>query len=448
MDARLPRALRRSGRKLLLGVCLLSLASACRKERAAPALSVQREKGFSTTPVPRENGPKLGSVANLTPIFAHPANNAVRLGYLHAGARVARSEKPIDAEGCKGGWYAIRPRGFVCLDQGATLDMTHPTLQAMALSPKLEAALPYTYAKVQKATELYSVDREHPGRVKATSKLPRHSRIAVVGSWSAKDAHDSLLRLALLTNGSFVNAAELSPVQLPKFSGVELTEQLKLPSAFVVKRGINSWTLTGEHPEPSDPLPYHVQLELTGKYRTVQGSQYWATRTETFVRHQDVTLIRLRNTFPDFVADQEKWIDISVAMGTVVLYEGKKPVFATLASVGRDRLDDENGSASTTRGTFEIVGKHITQVELDPTRPAEGYEVYNVPWVLELSSGQLLHGAFWHDRFGIEFGPGNVQLSPADARRVWSWVDPELPPGWHAAFAEDGQKRVRVVIRT
>ncbi len=431
-----------------MSACLLGLASACRKERAAPALSVQREKGFSTTPVPPENGPKLGSVANLTPIFARPANNAARLGYLHAGARVARSEQPIDGEACKGGWYAIRPRGFVCLDQGATLNMAHPTLQAMAILPKLDQPLPYTYAKVQSATALYGVDREHPGHVKATSKLPRHSRVAVVGSWSAKDEHDSLLRLALLTNGSFVNAAELSPVQLPKFSGVELTEQVKLPFAFVVKRGVSAWTLTGEHPEPSDPLAYHVQTELTGKYRTLEGSQYWATKTAAFVRYQDVTLIRLRNTFPEFVTDQEKWIDISVAMGTLVLYEGKKPVFATLASVGRDRLDDESGSASTTRGTFEIVGKHITEVELDPTRPAEGFEVYNVPWVLELSSGQLVHGAFWHDRFGIEFGPGNIQLSPADARRVWSWVDPELPPGWHAAFAEDGQKRVRVVIRT
>ncbi|MDX2055424.1 MAG: L,D-transpeptidase [Polyangiaceae bacterium] len=437
----------RLGQKALLAA-VLSL-TACRKDHPTPALTSVEPSDFLHVPVPSEDGPKLASVANLTPIVETPGSpTPSRLGYLHAGARVARSTRPIDAPGCKGGWYAVRPRGFVCLDQGATLDLAHPTLKAMALSPKLEETLPYTYAKTNMATDLYSVDRGRPKRVKSTSKLPRHSRFAVVGSWVAKNEHDAELRLAMLPNGSFVDAATLSPVKAPDFSGVELGEQASLPLAFVVKRGVHTWALNeGEKPQTTDPLGYHQRVELTGKYRTVSGSQYWGTKDNAFVRHQDVTLIRRRNTFPDFATDNEKWIDVSVTMGTLVLYEGKKPIFATLVSVGRDRLDEE-GSASTTRGTFEIVAKHITHVELDPTRAAEGYEVYDVPWALELSSGQMIHAAFWHDRFGIEFGPGNLQLSPADAHRLWAWADPELPSGWYAAYAGVGQKRVRVVIRT
>jgi lipoprotein-anchoring transpeptidase ErfK/SrfK len=55
--------------------------------------------------------------------------------------------------------------------------------------------------------------------------------------------------------------------------------------------------------------------------------------------------------------------------------------------------------------------------------------MYDTPWTLELSSGQLMHGAYWHDRFGVEHGPGNIQLSPADARWFYQWATPEVPEG-------------------
>lgn len=426
-----------------------SLLAACGQDRPTHALTSVQAANFDNIQVPAEDGPKLAAVANLTPILNAPDSTASRAGYLHAGARVSRSEQPIEAPGCKAGWYAVRPRGFVCLDHGATLDMNHPTLGAMALEPNLLGPLPYTYAKARVTTDLYSVDRDHPGRVKTVSKLPRQSRMAVVGTWAAKDEHDTQLRLAVLPSGAFVAAANLEQARVPEFAGIELNEQLKLPLAFVVKRGVRSFKLgpNDTRPEAGDPLDFHEKVELSGRYRDLEGVQYWATNKGGYVRHQDVTLIRVRNVFPDFATEDQRWIDISVAMGTLVLYEGKKPVFATLVSVGRDRLE-EGAPAATTRGTFEIIAAHITHVELDPTHVAEGYEVYNVPWALELSSGQMLHGAFWHDRFGIEFGPGNVELAPADAHRVWAWAHPELPTGWHAAYTRDGQKRVRVVVRT
>jgi hypothetical protein len=163
------------------------------------------------------------------------------------------------------------------------------------------------------------------------------------------------------------------------------------------------------------------------------------------VRHQDVTLVRRRHAFPQFVADQ-RWIDISVATGTLVLYEGQTPVFATLVSVGADRSDPDSPHA-THLGQFTVRFKYVTGVGLEPSAFAQRVDIYDLPWALELSSGQLLHGAYWHDRFGIEHGPGNLQLSPADARRVFFWVAPRTPQSWHAVAAVSDETPTVVNVR-
>src|SRR5882757_8161616 len=138
-----PRAERGArGWSLPLARCLV----ACGSHGADPGLSkVADDQSVPQVPEPLESGPKLGAVANVTPVLERPAAGARELGYLHAGARVARAEQPYSRRGCGGGWYPVRPRGFVCATESATIDMAHPTLAAMALSPHLDKPLPYTY---------------------------------------------------------------------------------------------------------------------------------------------------------------------------------------------------------------------------------------------------------------------------------------------------------------
>jgi hypothetical protein len=431
----------------LLGVGLLSALSGCRRDAREPSLSGVEKEPLLEVPVPPADGPMLGSVKLMTPILARPEPGAARIGYLRAGARVARSVEAFSKKGCARGWYAVRPRGFVCLNEGATLDLAHPTLSAMALQPHLDEPLPYTYARATATIDSYAQAADRGLSVKRVSKLPRHSAMAIVGSWRATNEDGLELRLGLLTDGTFVEAQLLEPVAPPEFSGFALAGTESLPVAFVVKRGIRTFELTEGAPKVKGSLAFHQKLELTGRFRTVDKTQYWALKDGSHVRHQDITLVRSRHTFPEFVTDDAKWIDVSVATGTMVLYEGKKPCWVTLVSVGRDRLAEASSTAVTKRGTFEVVAKHITQVELDPSLPADGYEIRDLPWAVELSSGQLIHAAFWHERFGIENGPGNLQLSPKDAAHVFTWVSPALPEGWHSSSVLPGEKRVTVVVR-
>jgi hypothetical protein len=440
--------MKRAYRTRAWALAALVLPLSCGKSKGDIALSKADDAPLDV-PVPPADGPKLGSIAHTTPVRARPERDAKILGYLHAGAKVARAEEPYSDDNCKGGWYPVRPRGFVCLEEGATLDMHHPTLVTMAIQPNFDDALPYAYARTIEDTPIYEVDESRERAIKPTSTMPSKSGLAVVGSWEANDPEGDTHRLAMMTNGRFVDADKLKQASVSTFVGVELNSEVQLPVGFVVKHGVNTWKLEGPTAEKQRELDVHTRLSLSGKFRTIGGIKYWELTDGSWVRHQDITTARKREDAPSFVSETRHWVDISVITGTAVAYEGMTPVYATLVSVGRDRLggDLEEGKI-TQRGEFEVIAKHATALNANVEGFANRVEMYDTPWTLELSSGQLMHGAYWHDRFGVEHGPGNIQLSPADARWFYQWATPEVPEGWHAVTdVPEGVERTIINVR-
>src|SRR3954471_20692527 len=335
---------------------LALLLGSCGSHRDGPSLSkaTGEDESIPNLPEPAASGPKLGAVANVTPVLERPAVGARQLGYLHAGGRVARAAEPYSRRGCGGGWYPVRPRGFVCATESATVDMAHPTLAAMALTPNLEQALPYAYARTRVETPLFERDPTHDDAVREIGKLKRRAGMAVVGSWSARDPEGSTQRLALLTSGRFVKASDLEAAEPSAFHGVELTKKDDLPFAFVVKRGVHAFKLEGETSQKVDALDFHEVVHLTGRFHNVGEVKYWATSDGHWLRHRDVLVVQQRSTFPDFAQGNQRWIDVSVVTGTFTLYEGKRALFVTLVSLNRDAHQAEGDKWL---GTFEVTGK-------------------------------------------------------------------------------------------
>jgi hypothetical protein len=428
----------------LLGAAVLGGCSELGDDDPALSKSEQQEVPIPDVPVPPADGPRLGAVANVTPVYDRPSDKGNLLGYLHAGARVARAETPLSTLGCADGWYAVRPRGFVCASGTATTDLRHPTLVAMSIRPQLDASLPYTYARTTKKTSIYKVDSKRDQGVEPVDTLPSNSGLAVVGSWEAKGPDGETVRLAMMMDGRFVAAADLKAAEATKFRGVEFGEKRQLPVGFVVKRGVTYWAVDGTKAEKRNPIEYHQILPLTGTFRTIEGLRFWELEDGLWVRHRDVTVLRQRHKVPDFVQGDTRWADISIVTGAMVLYEGSRPVYGTLVSVGRDRLGDPETTQSTPMGEFAVIAKHTTGAKVDATSLAEGVALHDAPWVLEMENGKLVHGAYWHDRFGIEHGPGNVQLSPDDAAFLWRWATPEMPESWHGVTTHDGKTIINI----
>jgi hypothetical protein len=325
----------------------------------------------------------------------------------------------------------------------------------MALAPSLDATLPYTYARARVETALFERAPGQEDSVREVGKLRRRAGMAVVGSWKAKDPGGAEARLALLTDGHFVRASDLEAAKPSDFQGIELGKLNDLPIAFVVKRGVRSFRLNGNEADKGDLVEYHSELRLSGRFRSLGGLKYWAISAvagadELWVRHQDVTVVQKRTVFPDFVKDEQRWLDVSALTGTLVMYEGKRAVFVTLVSVARELPagGDTQPASDAPRplplGVFAVKQKELTFIGKEPAGFGESFEVMDAPWALELSSGQLMHGAYWHDRFGIEHGAGSFELSPLDAARTFRFVGPDLPNGWHGVASSQGTP---VVIR-
>lgn len=425
-----PPALRAAVNGAIVWGCWAALgALSCSK---GPALSNTTETGaLPDLGTLSPDGPRLGALLDKTPVFAAPSKTARQLGYLHAGATVPRSEKAHETSDCIEGWYAIWPRGYVCTEKAATTDIKHPTLQAMALSPQLGKELPYAYARTTKVTPLFK--RVQENGVELTGRLAKSTVLAVVGSWTAPDESNEPQLLGLRMNGQFVRAEDLEPSTGSTFSGAALDDKVTLPLAFVVRRGVRLWSLDGPLPTKVDELAYHQRLQLSGRFRTVNDEKFFATESGAWVRHQDATVLLPRHEFPNFAKDAQKWLDVSIITGAIVAYEGTRPVYASVLSVGRDRLGDPKTSASTAQGTFKIIAKHITR--RTPASPEEAEQ--DSPWAFELESGQWLQASTRHDRFGVEHTEGDLELSPRDGAHLWKWATPDLPDGWHGVLLDE-----------
>jgi hypothetical protein len=431
----------------LIGVGLLCAVSGCDdlwRKVTGHRLSRGHHQGDELgAHAPAPDGPKLGILADFTGVCEDPDRNSRRLGWLHAGAKVARAEHGEQNSSCPGGWYAIYPRGFVCAGTSATLDLKHPTLAAMGLAPKLNEPLPYPYAEARVATEVFVPNNEPEASVHSVARLRPAATFAVVGSWQAMDETDQRQRLALMTGGTFVRADDLRAAETATSSGVSLdSAQLSLPLAFIVADRAKSWRLEGDQALPLKQLGKGTTWHVGSRPRSLGATRYYSLDDGAWVQESDVTVVRLRNNWPAFVSSDRHWVDVNLDDNTVVLYSGQHPAFATLM------LGSPKQNIAKFTGETEVIAKYVTDKQLDPRSIDSNHEVYDVPWVVELSNGLMLHAAIGRERKATVLRIARVELAPSDARFVWNWVEPTLPAGWHGVSASDhAEHRTPVLVR-
>ncbi len=104
-----------------------------------------------------EPGPRVYSRALRSWIYESPSKSSKRLGYLRAGASSPTSAEPQGHAGCPGGWYPVKPRGFVCVGRRATLDPNDAVVRATReFPPDPGQKLPYIYGTVRRPGPTYT----------------------------------------------------------------------------------------------------------------------------------------------------------------------------------------------------------------------------------------------------------------------------------------------------
>jgi hypothetical protein len=342
-------------------------------------------------------------------------------------------------------------------------------------------------------------------------RVRRKTGLSLVGAFDT-ESEGLKRRFAVTVDLRLIPATKLKPDTGSPFHGIELSDKLPMPFAWVVPSDAKSYELVkgADQARAVGDLPRRAIVPLTGKARIEAGERYYQTSKDQtiWLKAKDLDIVAPPPEWPEIADHGGKWIDICITQQTLVLYQGKKPYYATLVSTGRDKLGDPKETLSTPRGSFKLQSKHIAAAmdseenssvsggqrahtgghsesakstierlkraraegeDLDEDdkrrllnidkgrdpeygitvrRGAAGFELRDVPWIQYFASGYALHGAYWHDVFGIPRSHGCVNLSPIDARVVFRWTDPPVPDGWHGinVGAEMGEGTA-VIIR-
>jgi hypothetical protein len=57
------------------------------------------------------------------------------------------------------------------------------------------------------------------------------------------------------------------------------------------------------------------------------------------------------------------------------------------------------------------------------------FDLPGVPWDAYFTeAGAALHGTYWHNDFGHPHSHGCINLTPEDARWIYRWTLPSVPP--------------------
>jgi hypothetical protein len=235
-----------------------------------------------------------------------------------------------------------------------------------------------------------------------------------------------------------------------EFEGVWMntaTEQRHLPLAFIV--GIRGWKYTWDEENKkmkrSDKVDRFTIAQLTGKAQQIEQYGYHETSDGWWVRDYDAAIVHTAPP-PKDVAPGQKWIDVNLSEQTLTAYEGEKPVFATIISSGKHDDEDKTKDHRTVQGSFRIFEKHIAATMEADTASDGPYKIEDVPWIMYFEGSYALHGAFWHASFGHERSHGCVNMQPVDAKNLFAWTGPAVPPGWHGVKATDKNPGTRVFV--
>lgn len=411
-------------------------------------------------------------------VYQEPDEDSEKLGYLRAGAIVARAREPAGTRECAGGWYRIEPRGHVCVGKGASLDVAHAIVKTAHRAPRRGEPSPYQYvfsgnppphlyfklpsAEEQRYAEGKERDRSVglrgaqvrsalgapdplPETWRPGEALPKPYGAEAPPSYRshrgrAKEASAfGLIATYDWTGRPFGLTTELDLLPLDRTRVARLSA---FRGVVIDKPGTPAFVTSYDTPTfelvegPSGPVPRKVGQAshrsgwaLTGK--TAGGLV--ETTAGVWLTASHLRVGELREDPSGFAEQGFKWIDVSIKRQMLVAYEGKRPVFATLVSTGRGELGDPETTTATVRGTFMIASKHVSGTMDGDDTTAESFDLRDVPYIQYFYKGYALHGAYWHDDFGKARSHGCVNLSPADAAWLFEWTDPQVPAGWHGA---------------
>ena len=312
-----------------------------------------------------------------------------------------------------------------------------PKLPVLELprSEEDEDLLPFTYAHVKAVPTLIY---RHP--MEAAMGLPPVRTMLSGDWWVSVDGSVEYggQQWYQINEEEFILAEALAFASPSRFQGIYLAEQPQHPFAWV-----NRWVQPSVLPQGT----INKEAAALNRYQLVtifaeerRGDEIWyLVGPDQWIEQENVSRVDVDPPPPD-VPLGSKWIEIDLFEQTIAAYEGGRMVYATLTSTGRSHT-------ATPHGLYPLWAKiregKMSNPDVEDGSPA-WYYIEDVPWTMYFHGGYSLHAAFWHDAFGFTRSHGCVNLSPLDAKWLYTWADPFVSEGAKTVYIGEGMSNTWV----
>jgi hypothetical protein len=343
-----------------------------------------------------------------------------RVGSIRGGTRVeVKAIGPVGS-GCDR-WVEIEPRGWTC--ESALVPSTAPPSKSrpVSLVDDWKPGTPLVfgvYGSVVRGAIAYgSVDDIRAGSGRAIDQ-----QTTVRGAASVMIDGE---RFWQTTRGDYIKATSVGYIAPSRFKGEVIDPEYDVLPAWVRRRDDprEPALTTTTDKKRKRKLPYHTVVTILET--SIDGTRVRIGDDEWIAR-RDVR-VATRSEPPPGIGAHEKWFDVDTAEQVLVAYEGTQPVYATLVSTGK--------WGHWTPPVIARINQKYEATTMD-SEDAEGYSVADVPWTMFYDGNYALHTAYWHNTFGGARSHGCVNLSPRDAKILYRWSSPDIPPGWTSIVAD------------
>jgi hypothetical protein len=143
------------------------------------------------------------------------------------------------------------------------------------------------------------------------------------------------------------------------------------------------------------------------------------------------------------VPEALKHIHVDLGTQTVTAFEDQTPVLISRCSSGV-------GNTKTPLGDFRTYHKSpsVHMTDQDAVGDA-AYDLPGVPWCSFFTgTGIAFHGTYWHNDYGRPRSHGCVNLPSEDAKFIYRWTNPVVPPDVNYLHLPDQGTAVQVTTST
>lgn len=387
--------------------------------------------------------PERVLVSKTTWALSAPSTDADRLGLVSGNAAIRIKSHVVNDE-CATPWIEVAPRGFICTPVG-------PILPGSRAAKRL-ARKKAKKAKRKKATLIGSYAIAGKG-----ARFYKNLKAAETGGRSRPARGDMLRRGKTVKladgrvfwktqRGEYIESTSVRRLWGSKYKGVEIDcgDCKDVTLAFAVnRRGVGGKVTVRRSASGRARVAKRMRpRQLVTVLELSDDNEFGRIGPDQWVARADLREIELQAPPAEVDVDGvlSRWADVDLDTQVAVLYDGRKPVFATLISSGRKK-------DRTFTGVFRVTRKKRRTTMASDRSRRQTYSAA-VPYATYFYEGIAFHTAYWHNSFGKARSHGCVNLSPSDARTVYEFLGPEIPEGWSVVYGHDSQRGSVVSVRS